>query len=156
VKKIVVLLLLAAILGTLLFAWGNSCCSIPESRAQSRGVMEVITPFLEVFVGKGNVTNHMVRKLAHFTEFSLLGGELYLFLMALRRNKKMAVAASLTIGLCAAATDEIIQIFFDRGSQVKDVVLDFAGVCTGVAVAYLMLKFFIWFSHRREKKGKTA
>lgn len=34
--------------------------------------------------------------------------------------------------------DETIQIFSNRGSQVQDVLLDFAGVCAGMAVTLII------------------
>lgn len=62
-----VLLILA-----LAFIWGHSMFSAVDSAEESRRVGQWITPFLEQFVGPGNVTDHLVRKLAHFCEYGVL------------------------------------------------------------------------------------
>lgn len=131
-KKIFSTALIVIILATLAFIWGNSLKDIPASREQSSEVVEIVKPILEPIVGKGNVTNHLVRKLAHFAEYGLLGCELMLLLIFRERRKLQHIINCLFAGLSAALIDETIQIFYDRGSQVQDVWLDFAGVATGV------------------------
>ena len=73
--------LLIAILLTLGFIWGNSLLSREQSSDESAWVLRLVTPVLELFVGKGRVTEHLVRKLAHFTEFALLGFELFFWFL---------------------------------------------------------------------------
>lgn len=122
------------ILLTLCFIWGNSLESRADSKEKSLGVLDRLRPLLELVVGKGNATDHLVRKLAHFTEFGALGGELALLLALRRRMGLQGLANCLFAGLCAAVTDEALQLLSDRGSQVQDVLLDFGGVFAGVAV----------------------
>lgn len=62
-QKIAVSMLGILILATLTFIWGNSIESVSDSQEKSLGVLEVIWPLLESFVGKGNVTDRLVRKL---------------------------------------------------------------------------------------------
>lgn len=45
---------------------------------QSGRVGELLRPLLELVVGQGGVTDHLVRKLAHFTEYAVLGALLLL------------------------------------------------------------------------------
>ena len=135
------------VLATLAFIWGNSFLSTAQSSAESRRVLELLRPVLEVVVGKGNATNHLVRKLAHFCEFALLGAELGLFLAVLGCNLRHWLYCGLLAGLLAALADETIQLFSGRGSQVKDVWLDFAGVIVGMAVACTIRQL-----HRRKKR----
>lgn len=117
---------------TLAFIWGHSCMPISDSAAESGRVTEWLTPFLEVFVGQGNVTGHLVRKLAHFTEFAALGFQLPL----LRRSRTwMTMVRSVELGFFAAFLDESIQFLSARGAQISDVWLDTGGVAFGVAVA---------------------
>ena len=75
-KKISTALLLLAILAALAFIWGNSLDSTVESAAKSGRVGELLRPLLELVVGQGGVTDHLVRQLAHFTEalWALLRG----------------------------------------------------------------------------------
>ena len=142
-KKILTILLILV----LAFIWGNSCLSIPESRKESGQVMNFIEPFLAFFVGKGNVTQHLVRKLAHFTEFAALGSILALLLPLTWKGRLVAASCGLLSGLI----DETIQIFSDRGDQISDVWLDFAGALFGLVVFSLFRLLIRWIKLRRSR-----
>ena len=139
-KKISTIVLSALIVLTLAFIWAHSMRSIPASRAESLDVLARVRPFLEFFVGKNNATDHLVRKLAHFLEFGALGAEFVLLIAVLKHETWKYIAACLLFGLAAAAVDETIQIFYHRGSQVKDVLLDFAGCCAGMLFTELLTR----------------
>ena len=144
-KKILLILLILV----LAFIWGNSCMSVAESQAESGQVMNFIEPFLEIFVGKGNVTDHLVRKLAHFTEFAALGSILSLLLPLTWKGRLHGAFC----GLMAGFIDETIQIFSDRGDQISDVWLDFAGALFGVAVFSLLWLLVRWIKLRRSRNS---
>lgn len=133
-----IIILTILIIATIAFIWSNSLQSIPESQERSLGIMGKITPVLEVFVGKGNVTDHLVRKLAHFIEFGTLGCELALLAVLRKRVHFQPVVNCLFAVLSVAVIDEAIQIFSNRGSQVQDVLLDFAGAVTGILFIILI------------------
>ncbi len=126
--------LIVLVIVTLAFIWGNSLGDSRESHGDSQRVSEYVKPILEPVVGAGKVTDQLVRKLAHFAEFGVLGCELAALLVVRGRVGLQGIANCLFAGLSAAMIDETIQIFTDRGSQVQDVWLDFAGVCAGVGV----------------------
>lgn len=132
------------IIATVIFVWSNSLQSIDQSGARSTQVMEFIKPVLEVFIGRGNVTDHLVRKLAHFVEFGLIGLELALLF---RRFTITPFFLSILIAL----TDETIQLFTGRSSQVQDVWLDFAGACFG----FLFCLALLWL-RKKLKLHKTV
>ena len=136
-KKRRIVLLMVIVL-TLAFIWGNSLLSREQSSDESAWVLQLVTPVLELFVGKGRVTEHLVRKLAHFTEFALLGLELLFWFSGVREKRREGLLLAMAHGLFAALTDETIQLFSGRGSQVQDVWLDFAGVTAGAAFALLV------------------
>ena len=141
-KKVLVVLLILL----LVFIWGHSCMSVSESKAESSRVLEFARPFLELFVGEGNVTLHMVRKLAHFTEFGALGAVLALLLpMSLKGRLVGAVC-----GLLTGFLDETIQFFSDRGDQISDVWLDFSGALTGLLVMTLLWQ--LWLRLKKRKR----
>ena len=142
---VLVCLLIAVTLG---FIWGNSIKSRSESKLLSLGVLRWIRPLLGVIFYPENVTDHLVRKLAHFTEFGLLGAELIMLTYLLRKLRVRTVLHCLFAGLSAAAIDETIQIFSARGSQAIDVLLDFGGVVAGAAFALLI--GWIFSANRRE------
>lgn len=133
---IIIILLIAATLG---FIWGNSIKSKIESQQLSLHVLQLIRPLLDAIFSPENETDHPVRKLAHFTEFGMLGAELILLKFLLQKLRLRTVLECLFMGLSAAVIDETIQIFNARGSQVVDVLLDFGGVITGAAVTLLKI-----------------
>ena len=132
--SIVVLILIVVLFA---FIWGNSLESIPDSRARSSVVKDMVEPLLEVFVGEGNVTMNLVRKLAHLIEFGLLGVGLTVFVILRKQRGLQAIVNCLFVGLIVALADETIQLYSNRGSQVQDVLLDFGGVAAGVVLAWL-------------------
>ena len=148
-KKISTALLLLAILAVLAFIWGNSLDSAVESAAKSGRVGELLRPLLELVVGQGGVTDHLIRKLAHFAEYAVLG-ELLLLLTAVGFHVRLQTVVNCLFFLMAAAlTDETIQIFTGRGSQIQDVWLDFAGGFTG-----LLVMLALWALLRRAFRSR--
>ncbi len=142
--KIGILILVNLLLLTFIFT--RSAKSIPESRDESDRIMELIRPVLELVVGKGNVTEHLVRKLAHFTEFGLLGVTMTALICSIPAHPLWAFLLT----LLSALTDETVQIFSERGSQVQDVWLDFGGAVCGIL--FLLALRLLW--NRRKKRAK--
>ena len=154
-KKISTALLLLAILAALAFIWGNSLDSAVESAAKSGRVGELLRPLLELVVGQGGVTDHLIRKLAHFTEYAVLGALLLLLTAVGFRVRLQTVVNCLFFLMAAALTDETIQMFSDgRSSQITDVWLDFSGVLTGILVGMFCLALcrmcYLLYKHRNE------
>ena len=137
-RKAYLVLLCLLILLTLGFIWGNSLKSIPESQAVSLSYLDRFGPFLDAVFGPGRITDHIIRKSAHFAEFALLGAELRLLFLLLRQKGLQGFSNSLFAGLCTGVADETIQIFSERGSRVSDVVLDFSGVVFGALAITLI------------------
>lgn len=115
------------IAGTVVFIWNNSVPDVSSSHQTSMQVTEIVEPVLEPIVGSENVTEHLVRKLAHLVQFAALGFETAALLILLKRMRPVYLANGLFFGMTVALTDESIQILSQRGSQVQDVWLDFAG-----------------------------
>ncbi len=126
------------------FVWGHSMIPATGSAEESRIIGEIIKPFLEIFVGEGNVTDHLVRKLAHFTEYGVLG-----FAMGAnvairgrvpsdgeRGRRIYRWTYGLLLMLAIAVVDESIQIVTPgRGAMIADVLLDMCGSLAGILVA---------------------
>ena len=102
---------------TLALIWGHSLLGREASSEESGFVMELLEPVLEMVVGEGNVTEFLVRKLAHFTEFFVLGLELLTFFAYRKPLFPQAFLLALTHGFFAAFLDETIQIFSGRGPK---------------------------------------
>lgn len=141
-KKQLQLFLRMMLIVTLCFIWGNSLLSRSESAAISQG----LTAWLRS-IGIP-VTDHFVRKLAHFFEFGLLGCELTLLFWLRYGLRLRELCLSALAAFLAASIDETIQIFSSRGAQIKDVLLDFTGALTGILFTALL----IWTVFEKRKK----
>ena len=119
---------------------------------QSAGQSSVVTLFLQRLFHTEAITEHMVRKFAHFTEFAGLG---FLINTALYYSiGKQKLPLDIAIGSAYAGTDEIHQIFVDgRSCQFTDWALDTAGIVTG-AIIFLILNLIIRkiIEHKKEDK----
>lgn len=123
----------ALIVLTLIFIWGNSLLPPQRSWEVSDAVQKILSYFTPVDSpsGEDGFWSVVVRKLAHFTEFCVLGG-----LLRLRfQDQQKAPWLPLLAGLLAALVDETIQYYTGRTSLVFDVWLDFFGVAVGVFIA---------------------
>ena len=127
------------VLLTLAFIWGNSLLPRTESQELSRSLLAEICAALEnVGLHLDPQNDHWLRKLAHFSEFGLLGVELCALLFLNRRARPQGFVNCAFAGLAAAVTDEALQLVSNRGSQVQDVLLDFAGFLTGLLLCGLL------------------
>ena len=144
----IVLVLLLVL--TLAFIWGNSMLPRTESQEISRGLLAELCAALEhVGLHLDPQNDHWLRKLAHFGEFGLLGAELCALLFLNRRARPQGFVNCAFAGLAVAVTDEALQLISNRGSQVQDVLLDFAGFVTG-----LLLWALLWSAVEKIKLRK--
>ena len=132
---------IAAFVLMICFIWGNSLVPGEESGALSHGVLEWAQG---VLAGAGLpwewLTDYIVRKTAHFTEYLALG-LVGMQAFGAHRRPFCLPAAILTVALLLAvpSLDECIQLFVSgRAGMVADVLLDCAGALTGVAVTALV------------------
>lgn len=109
--------------------WGNSLLSGEMSGNISGGLLHWLTDLLN----RQPVTELVLRKLGHFSEFACLGLLLSLFWRLLNQQGFHRFTLPLLCGLIAACVDETIQVFVpERGPSVLDVWIDVAGVVTGM------------------------
>ena len=77
----------------------------------------------------------LVRKLAHFTEFGVLGG------LWSGQNARRPARLSWLYGLAVAAADECLQMLSpDRGPAVTDVLIDYAGYLCGWLAVWAVIR----------------
>ncbi len=124
-----------------LIIWGNSLVPGSGSGSLSLAVTELIRSLLEALsLPSAWVTNFLVRKTAHFTEYALLGICASQAVYAGRGATRGALSALALFLVAVPAIDETIQLFVDgRLGQVTDVLLDCCGAAAGVALAYLVV-----------------
>ncbi|MCD8355139.1 MAG: VanZ family protein [Clostridia bacterium] len=147
-QTIATILNIVILLALLVFIFGHSMQNQAASAQESLGVLAVLSDFMNFIFGHSNLTDHIVRKLAHFSEFAALG----FFTIHLCRVRRQihwhSILHSLFFGLLCALTDESIQLFNDRSSQVSDVWIDFSGVCCGILFFLLLYSIHrLWKKH---------
>ena len=121
-----------------LLIWGDSCVPGEGSGELSLAVLDWARGLLDaVGLPSAWLTNFLVRKAAHFSEYACLGALAQLaFRPAHARSvsRWAAVAAVLVAVPCA---DETIQLFVPgRSGMVTDVLIDLAGAFVGTAIAW--------------------
>jgi len=127
--RIVILLILV-----LVFIWGNSMLPAKTSAALSGWLHEILTGLLPqgVLASQGD---GLLRKIAHFTEFAVLGCLLcWTFHPPGTRSRRFLIPALIS-GTLVAFVDEGIQLFTPgRGPRLTDVGIDFLGLLLGMGV----------------------
>lgn len=109
--------------------WGNSLLPGDTSGEISGGMLSWLTQWL----GKLPITELVLRKMGHFSEFACLGLLLTWLWQLLGQEGFHRFTMPIFCGMTAACIDEAIQAFVpERGPSVLDVWLDVAGVCAGI------------------------
>lgn len=143
-KVLLRLLLVLCIIATVTFIFYNSTLPPEQSSEQSGAIGDIIAGIIPPDTTLGAFLQTYLRKIAHFTEFGLLG-MLVTFLLLLSEEKKLRhITYSFTFAMTVGLADETIQIFSARGPQVEDVLVDvggyiFFGILTFLAVGLIAL-----------------
>jgi len=120
------------------FIWDNSLQNGGNSDGFSLIFAEWLAPIADKLGFYGNIwaLNRIVRKLAHLTEFTILGGVLYVVLR--HYIEYGTVVKTIGVGIVIASLDEFIQLFsLGRSSQLSDVLIDTVGIIIGISVVKL-------------------
>lgn len=157
ILKILIILTIALI-------WGQSFLPPDMSSGESGFVLEkIVKPVLRFITGKeADISEYFVRKLAHFTEFMVLGLLVALYRIPsftssgicfanttfpMRgRQGESTTSKAFFFGACAlfcffiAFIDESIQMFTGRGPAIADVWIDTAGAAAGIGIEWIIEK----------------
>lgn len=133
----------------ILFIFSNSLQNGTDSGSRSGFAVQLLEGFLRFWGISAEIPEFFVRKGAHFTEYFILG----LLLLSTLRTYSNAWIRQIFIplfwGLAVPVCDEFLQLFVPgRSGQVSDVVLDFSGVVSGMAV--LAVFFLLWEKRKRK------
>ena len=119
----------------LLFIWGNSMLPASASSALSRWLRDLLGM---VSQGSAQMGEGLLRKLAHFGEFCLLGVCLSWLLGMLRSRLSQIAVMAVAGGVLTACVDEAIQSLSPgRNPSLADVGIDTAGTVLGVILLFL-------------------
>lgn len=153
-EKIFKFTLLALIFATLIFIFVQSMLPREVSSAESEAVGGIIEEIFPSDTPTGAYVQKNIRKIAHFTEFGVLGVEVALY-VAFFAKRKIFIALSYPAALITAFFDESIQIFSKRGPLITDVWVDFLGFFVFATLTYAVF-FTASYLIMRYNKGKNS
>lgn len=99
--------------------------------------------------------NPIIRKLAHFSVYALIGVWIMAFMSTfdMRLYKKWII--SMLVGIVYAASDEFHQSFVPgRGPSIVDVGIDSLGVLTGILVVLIIISIYRALKSNKEVEEK--
>ena len=130
------------------FIFANSLDPADVSSTKSGAVLQFLNHVL--FADRAILTEHCVRKLAHFTEYAgagILGGMAFSQWIQSRGQRLIDTCFA---GLLVAFCDETIQLFVPgRSGQVSDMWIDVSGYLLGAVCMF----FVLWLLKRYRKSG---
>lgn len=135
------------------FVFINSSLPADLSEEESQGVLDFIYKLLLNFGIDSELSDFIIRKIAHFTEFTALGALYICCAYSFDRLRTIRfLPHALLAGILTAVADEAIQLNVEgRSSQVTDVILDFSGVVFGAGI---MLLIFFVYKRIKSRRGK--
>lgn len=139
--KIIIFSITAALIA---FAFVHSSMSADISGEESESVLEFLQNILRFFGFGTELTDHIVRKAAHFTEYMAIGCMLTACAYSFNRAKPSRYSVHILFaGLATAVCDETIQLNVQgRSGQITDVLLDFVGVAAGFVLMLIVFALY--------------
>ena len=142
-KKIIGLLIIILWM-LVIFNFSSKASNI--SNCTSKGIINIAIMVYEHATNKTidsekwiNILNYPVRKLAHFTEYFILGLLLYQYLKFFKFKYSYVYAG--LIAILFACSDEYHQLYVSgRTGQIKDVIVDASGVIIALIITYIIEK----------------
>lgn len=143
-------------IGTTCFIFYNSLEIGMASSQRSAEIAEQLNAWLGRF-GISPLSYMAIRKLAHFSEFMLLGFWFTLCLRVYTRRYIRHISWPLFLMMFIADVDETIQTFvLDRSGSIRDVWIDFSGGCVGIfaglCIIVLLTGFWMLLGFGRKKE----
>ena len=145
-----------ALAGCIWFIFSNSMAVADVSSVSSGRVLQLLQAVLRRLGHPAlaqRLTMHIVRKMAHFCEYTLEGFLLMLCMRVYTRRYVRHISVPMLGGVLTAMADETIQIYSPgRSGQVTDVWLDSAGVLAGILIALVFMALCRMLFHRCNKE----
>ena len=143
-KKIIIGILIVAWIG---FIWGHSMQPADVSDGESGRFLAFFSTFIPA-LKEAEDGMFIIRKAAHFTEYTILGVLLSLEFVNFVRGWFRRFVDPVLGALTVAFIDETIQLFVEgRSGQVSDIWIDVAGAALGTLITLAI------FGNRRGKRA---
>ena len=127
-KNFKVWLILTIVWTVLIF--GHSAMPASVSDQESLGILGFLQNIFP------NLTNHVLRKIGHFTEFAVSG---LFFTGTFWYHGRFRLSKPLLAAFLTGFADETLQLFIPgRSGQITDVWLDFSGAVVGVLLMWII------------------
>ena len=139
-RKLIKILYIILLVLYICFIFSNSLKSKESSSNDSASIHMLLNNILAGLNIPIVLSEYFVRKLAHFTEFFILGLSFFGYI---RISNKININRCIQICFASclvAMTDETIQYFSGRGSMLLDVWLDFSSSVLAITLMYLFYK----------------
>lgn len=139
--RLIMILLTAALIA---FAFFHSSMPATVSAEESGSVLLFLQNLLNSIGLSAELTDHIVRKLAHFTEYAAIGAMLMNTAYSFNKSRPHKFYPHILFaGLMTAVIDEAIQLnVAGRSGQITDVLLDFSGILAGSIIMLLILTIY--------------
>lgn len=126
------------------FAFIHSSMPASVSSAESGSVLDILQSVFSFLGIQPELTEHIVRKTAHFCEYTAIGAMLLSCAFSFDKLKPYKYYINVMFcGLATAVCDEAIQLNVEgRAGMVTDVLLDFSGVLFGSIVMLLVFTIY--------------
>jgi VanZ family protein len=138
-----------------LFIFGNSALDGDSSGELSAAVLGLLREAAKFAgVSPALITEHRIRKLAHFCEYAVFGSLFTANIKAWREKIVPYLFMILFFGLAVPVADELVQTYIPgRNGNLRDVMIDFAGFVLGTSLCALLLRLII---RERSCAGPTS
>lgn len=104
---------------------------------------------------KEEIMQPIIRKLAHFSIYALLGFLIMGLTCTYKGTFYQKVLFSVLLSCCYAISDEIHQLFISgRSGQITDVFIDTAGALTGAIILMLIIKCYRRITKKQRERQK--
>ena len=159
-RRLAIIILSLLIILTLAFIFGNSLKDRATSAATSAHFERFVEPILLALPYQQLHTKEAlsitVRKLAHYSEFFLLGAEMMALSILLRSLCSVRKRLLLVLALLIAGMDEMLQFVSRRAPQVQDVLLDAFGALCGICFVYAAHRLYARLTRKVSEGGTYA
>lgn len=140
------------------FIFNNSITPAIESSKQSGRVLGmVLATFRLLGLDSAMVTEHIIRKMAHFTEYFLMGVLLWNCLRSYMLTGKLWLVLQLWLITVIPLTDETIQLFSEgRAGMISDVWLDVSGAALGSLGMFGAWHLMNYIGEKKRRRAGSA
>lgn len=149
--------LIILLLGIFYIIFGFSSQNGEKSSGLSKKVTEIVAGKILNLSNENeskliNKIEKIIRKLAHFTIYTVLGVLLMGLVSTYNIEEMKRIYITMIIGILYASSDEIHQSFIPgRSAQITDVMIDTMGVALGMCLILLLLKIVGTKKHKNVK-----